>query len=97
MALLEAAAARLPAVVTNVGDIGKLIVHEQTGLIIPGEDAKALADALLRLRDDRGLAARLAEGAHRSMLESFSSEAMCQRYLDIYRQILSTAGKTSDA
>lgn len=93
MALLESAAAGLPAVTTAVGDIGKLIVHEQTGLLIPGEDAPALAAALERLYRERELAGRLAAAAHQAMVDRYSSQAMTRRYVEVYERILSLAGK----
>lgn len=87
MALLEAAAASKPIVTTQVGDIGKLIKHEQTGLIIPLEDSQALAQALTRINTDAQLAQQLATAAHQLMRENYSSEAMCKRYLEIYQSI----------
>jgi glycosyltransferase involved in cell wall biosynthesis len=87
MSLLEAAAASKPIVTTQVGDIGKLIKHEQSGLIIPLEDPQSLAQALIRLREDTRLAQQLAQTAHHEMRENYSSEAMCKRYMEIYQQL----------
>lgn len=87
MALLEAAAANKPIITTHVGDIGKLIKHEQTGLIIPLENPQALAQALVRVNTDAQLARQLATAAHQLMRDNYSSEAMCKRYLEIYQHI----------
>lgn len=87
MALLEAAAARKAIVSTLVGDIGKLISHEQTGLVIPLEDPAALAEAILTLKQDAALANQLATAAHTRMKENYSSEAMCTLYTQIYDQL----------
>lgn len=88
MSLLEAAAANKPIVATSVGDIGKLIQDENSGLIIPLENPEALAQALIRIRDDAGFSKAIAQAAHDSMRLNYSSESMCNRYIDIYKNFI---------
>lgn len=88
--LLEAAAAGTPVVVTAVGDVPKLIRHEDTGLIIPQGDPTALALALARLQDEPSLAQRMAAAARAQVQREFSSEAMYARHLEIYRELIRT-------
>jgi glycosyltransferase involved in cell wall biosynthesis len=52
MSLLEAAAAGVPCVATELGGSIELIEHERTGLLVPPADARALADALNSLARD---------------------------------------------
>jgi glycosyltransferase involved in cell wall biosynthesis len=72
----EAAASGLPAVVLERGAARESVEHGITGLVVPGEP-EALAAALGRLADDRGLrralgaAARRAAGARRGWDEVF--------------------------
>jgi len=86
MILLEAAAAGTAIVATPVGDVPTLIVDDRTGLLVTPGDAAALAAALLRLRDEPGLAARLGEAAREQVRREHSSEAMYTRYAEVYRQ-----------
>jgi glycosyltransferase involved in cell wall biosynthesis len=72
--LLEAMALGAPVVSTPVGGIGELILHEETGLLVPEHDPAALADALERLLSDRELAAALAARARAHVEERFSLE-----------------------
>lgn len=90
MSLLEAAAATKPIISTLVGDIGKLVQHEQTGLVIPIEDPQALAAAIVRLKDDSEFAQKIAQNAHKNMTENYSSQAMGKRYIAIYDELFST-------
>jgi glycosyltransferase involved in cell wall biosynthesis len=60
MAVIEAAASALPIVMTDVGCAREVIEHEKSGLITSPGKAEALADALLKLLADPGLAQRLA-------------------------------------
>ena len=51
MVLLEAAASSLPIVATDVGGNREIVQDEQTGFLSVSQDAKALAAAMLKLRD----------------------------------------------
>jgi glycosyltransferase involved in cell wall biosynthesis len=70
--VLEAMALGLPVVTTSLNGLGEAVVHEQTGLIVPGRDPEALADALERLLAEPELGAALADAARRNVEERFS-------------------------
>ena len=54
VALMEAAAAGLPAVATSVDGAPEVVEHERTGLLVPPGDLRALGDRLAELvRDER--------------------------------------------
>jgi glycosyltransferase involved in cell wall biosynthesis len=86
-ALLEAMAARLPAVATAVGGNRDAVVEDETGYLVPPHDAPALATAILRLAQDRDLRARLGEAGRRRVEELFSLEACVDRYEALYRAL----------
>lgn len=88
MSLLEATAAARPIIATLVGDVGKLIVHEVSGLLVPLEDPDALASAVKRLRYTPQLAHDLARCARDKAFASYSSSAMCGNYSRIYDEVL---------
>ena len=58
--LIEAGAAGLPVVATNVGGIPEIITHSATGLLVEPDDPRALADAMARVLGNNELAASLA-------------------------------------
>jgi glycosyltransferase involved in cell wall biosynthesis len=88
MSLLEAAAAAKPIIATAVGDIAKLVHHEDSGLIIPTENPQALVDAVVKLAEDPVFAQQLANNANKRMRADYSSDAMCSRYQAIYRELI---------
>src|SRR3546814_2518417 len=51
-ALLEAAASGRAMVATDVPGCREIVRHEDTGLLVPAQDAAALADAIRRLVND---------------------------------------------
>ena len=62
-AILQAFACGLPVVTTAAGAIAEVAIDNQTGLIVPMQDAARLAQGLARLLDDADLRARLGSAA----------------------------------
>lgn len=86
-ALLEAMATGLPALATDLGGCREAVVPDESGLLVPPDDARALEDGLVRLLDDAGLRARLGAAAARTITERFTLEAVAPRYLELYRRL----------
>jgi L-malate glycosyltransferase len=82
--LIEAMASGLPVAAADVGAARDIITHRETGLLVPARNAKALADAVLKVYLDKVLAGRLAERGREAVLEKFSAEAMARRIIAIY-------------
>jgi glycosyltransferase involved in cell wall biosynthesis len=72
MSVLEALAGGKPVVATAVGGVPELVVHGETGLLVPPEDAAALADAIGTLVADRELRERFGEAGRRRLELAFS-------------------------
>ncbi len=85
LALVEAAAAGLPIVATDVGGNAEIVAQDVTGLLVPAGDPQALARALEALSDDPGLRARMGEAARRWALEHGSIDSMYRHYLWLYQ------------
>jgi len=88
MSVLEAMAAGLPVVVSDVGGLPEVVADERTGLLVPPGDPAALASALARLIEDRELRVALgARGLERART-TFSVERCRREHLDAYRGLL---------
>ncbi|MGH7178744.1 MAG: glycosyltransferase [Tepidisphaeraceae bacterium] len=87
---IEAMASGCPVINTHIPDSGVPWVsrHEETGLTVPMNDAKALARAARRILRERGLRARLAETARNRAISEFSDDTMAQRSLAVYERVL---------
>ena len=83
LTVVEAAAAGLPIVASDVGGIPEIIEHGVNGLLVPPGDAQALADAIQQLIDDPQRARQLGEAARRTAFERFSAEAMAAAYMEL--------------
>jgi len=85
-AVMEAMAAGRPVVATEVGGTAELI--EGRGVLVPPADADALAAGLERVLRDPAGARRVAETARAWSRRFLHLDAMVDRHLDIYSQLL---------
>ncbi|MFC3133040.1 glycosyltransferase [Microbaculum marinum] len=81
--VLEAAAARLPIVATNVGGIPEIFGAQSERLVPPG-DAPALAAAMRRILCDGDAASAEASDLAADIATRFSLDSMAERILDAY-------------
>jgi glycosyltransferase involved in cell wall biosynthesis len=75
-AVMEAMAAGLAVIGTPVGGQREMLEDGENALVFPPEDAPALAQCILRLRDDPDTRMQLAEAGRRTVLERFTLERM---------------------
>jgi glycosyltransferase involved in cell wall biosynthesis len=88
MIAIEAAAAGLPIVATDVGDVARFAL--QPGGVVPRDDAEAMSNALLRVNATRAQRARPTglDEATTKTLEPYSLEHMSRAYFDLYRDLI---------
>jgi len=85
MVLLEAAAAGLPVVSTDVGGVSEIVEDGQSGLLVPPGDSAALADAMLRLQTAPAAErARLAHNARTHALRNYELGRVLDRWEELY-------------
>jgi len=82
--LVAAMAAALPAAVGSTPEAVEITAGEQTAWLVEPGDPRAAAAALLRLAEDKPLAARLARAARRRAAECFTPEIGRSRLAEIY-------------
>jgi len=85
---IEAWANRTPLVAAASAGPAGIIRDGIDGLLVPIDDAAALAAALSRVIADPALAARLAEAGWRHYQAEFSEAVVVGRWLDLYRDLL---------
>jgi glycosyltransferase involved in cell wall biosynthesis len=81
--VVEACAMGLPVVSTGVGGVPDLLTQEETGLLVPDGDVKAMADAVVRLINDEDLARRLSENGPR-LAESSSPDNVSHKWRSVF-------------
>ena len=84
---LEAFSARVPVIATDVGGIGEIVRHDDTGWLVPPRNPELLARAIEQMLDDRGLARRLTENAFHLVKEHFDWPIIAGRFETLYREL----------
>ncbi|MBI3553928.1 MAG: glycosyltransferase family 4 protein [Elusimicrobia bacterium] len=87
MALLDAMAAGKAVAAAKVGGVPEAVTHGVDGLLVPPEDAHALAASMRRLLFDPGLRARLGRAARESA-RSYLWPAVADRYRRLYARLV---------
>ncbi len=86
--LIEAMAMERPVVSTDCDGVLDIMVHGETGLMVPPRDAGAFAGALRELLDDSSLRARMGSSARRRVTSLFNQQLQLDRLEAIYHSVL---------
>jgi glycosyltransferase involved in cell wall biosynthesis len=90
-ALIEAAATGLAAVTTDTAGCRDIVVHGQTGLLVPPRDVDVLTAAISRLLHDAALRRDMGHAARERVLAHFTIEQVVQSTMETYQALLGKA------
>lgn len=91
LVLLEAMARAVPVIGSAVSAIPEVVVHGETGLLVPPADVDALAEALRLLLGDAALRRHMGLLGEARLEDVFSAEQMVAEYARLYRQLAEAA------
>lgn len=97
ISIIEAMAAGLPVVATDVGGIGDEVVHEQTGLLVRSHHPEELCAALGKLIADRELRMRMGSAGRKRAQREFDSKKKARSLLAFYESITSGSNEAWEA
>jgi glycosyltransferase involved in cell wall biosynthesis len=87
--LLEAAAASLPIVATNVPGCREVVREGENGFLVTPRDAKSVASALEALIVSRTLRERFGAVGRQRAEREFTVDAVCRAHIELYQNLLS--------
>ena len=87
IALLEAMAMRKAIIATPTDGTRELLTDGENGLVVPFSHPEAIAATILRLKHDKNLFNRCADGAHRLVAERFNAERVAMEVSKIYETL----------
>ena len=93
--VLEAMAAGVPIVASAVGGLLELVQPGRTGLLVPPDDASALARAIESLLADAGRARALGEAGRAAVAQRYSFDRMARAFEDLYLSQLRLASQAA--
>jgi glycosyltransferase involved in cell wall biosynthesis len=94
-ACMEAAAMELPVIATDIRGCREVVKHNETGILVPIKDSKALVAAIEHLGQDRVRRIALGRRGRRHILKNFDRELVFYRLRTFYAEIHSNAHKVA--
>lgn len=91
VSIMEAMACALPVVATDVGSVAELVRDGQTGRLVPPADSRALADALIKLLDERESWPRLGQAGRAIVTEKYNLDILNDYLVEHYRLLLAAS------
>jgi glycosyltransferase involved in cell wall biosynthesis len=87
MTLLETMSLGIPSVATEVGGTPEIVVHAESGYLVPNDQQDQFFSAMKSLAEDPGLRRKMGQNAKRIFLQRFDSSVMADKYLRLYTRI----------
>jgi glycosyltransferase involved in cell wall biosynthesis len=85
-ALLEAAAMAKPIITTENVGCREVVEDGVNGLLVPVKDAKALAEAMIRLLEDPALRERMGKAGRAKVEQQFEERSVIKRVMESYNK-----------
>jgi len=92
---IEAGAAGIPVVATNVGGLPEAVLDGRTGVLVPPRDERAIADAVVRVLSDATVAAEMGEAGRKFVCEEFGRGRLVSRMAEVYAGALGREPRVS--
>ena len=86
--ILEAQAAGVPVVATSVGGVVEIIDDGKTGLLVLPKDTDAMAQAVLRVLEDKKISRQLVTSALKKIEAQFTLTHMAEKTIKVYQELL---------
>jgi glycosyltransferase involved in cell wall biosynthesis len=92
LVLLEAMASELPVIATDISGNRETVAHGLTGFLVPEKKPEIFAEYIIQLAGDEGLRKRMGKQALRKFEGAYTLEKMGERYIKLYRDLLTQNG-----
>lgn len=86
--LLEAMAARVPVVATEVGGVPEVVTDEESALLVPSLDPRAMSFAVARVLEEPELARRLTANAYSLVTTAYTPETQIRSLVKLYLSLV---------
>lgn len=90
ISLVEAMAAGLPVVATDVGDVAAMVATENRRFVVPRSDENAMTAALKSIADDADLRIQLGTANRARAMAEYAESTMIARYENLYGAAIRT-------
>jgi len=89
--LLQAMAAGLPVIATDIGGMNEVIINGENGLLVPPNDSKTLANTILTILKDKNLRHSLHVNA-KETAKNYRIDKIAWKYFHLFKSLVSSLG-----
>jgi len=82
-----------PVVASNVGGMPEVVRDGETGFLVPPRDPRALAQGIVRVLADRGMALDMGRKGRVLVERHFTLEGMVEKTLELYENLITVNHK----
>lgn len=86
--VLEAGAMGLPSIVTDINGSREIIKDGKNGMIIPPRSVETLAEAMLRMVEDKTMRKQMAENAREMIVSRFEKNFVQKCQIEFYKEVM---------
>ena len=86
--VLEAGAMGLPSIVTDINGSREIIKDGKNGMIIPPRSVETLAEAMLRMVEDKTMRKQMAENAREMIVSRFEKNFVQKCQIEFYKKVM---------
>ncbi|NLY09705.1 MAG: polysaccharide pyruvyl transferase CsaB [Tissierellia bacterium] len=87
--IMEAGLMKRPSIASNVGGIDKIVINDETGMLIDVNDIEGLVDSFIKFHDNPEKTASMGINMFNLINDKYSAEEMAKKHKVIYDSILS--------
>ncbi len=88
IAALEAMAAKIPVVVSDVGGLAEIVDHDYTGYKAYPDNSDSIADGVIKILTDEGYANYIAKNAFKKVREVYNWYRIAEETVSVYERVL---------
>ena len=88
VSLIEAQAANVPVITTNVGGVADVVMNGHSGFIVNGFNPNQYAEKLLELVNDKELRQKMSQNGWNYVKDKFNYTRLCKDVEMLYRELL---------
>ena len=92
VSLIEAQAANIPVISTDVGGVRDVVIDGETGFIVPSKDVSAFSEKLLKLIEDEKKRLELSQNGWTFVKDKFHYKTLVKNMEQIYAELLKNKG-----
>lgn len=85
--IIQAMALGVPVIAAEIRSVPDVVIHRNTGLLVPPRDAEALKEAVLKYYFDKAFAARLAQAGKEAVYAAYSDASVARRMVAFYERL----------